>query len=96
MKYSQASFVIIGFDCDQKKSKIDYSDNGVFSQKLVLKNGLQNAENRIQAVNGILTILKLIGFKAKNCGSKITERTFLLENNQLEFILCLGRLISCG
>jgi signal transduction histidine kinase len=68
-KYSQASFVIIGFDCDQKNLKIDYSDNGVgFSEKLVLKNGLQNAENRIQAVNGILTFDSQInkGFKAKN------------------------------
>lgn len=67
-KYSQASFVIIGFDCDQKNLKIDYSDNGVgFSEKLVLKNGLQNAENRIQAVNGILTFDSQInkGFKAK-------------------------------
>lgn len=67
-KHSQASFVIIGFDCDQKNLKIDYSDNGVgFSEKLVLKNGLQNAENRIQAVNGILTFDSQInkGFKAK-------------------------------
>ncbi|WP_245744912.1 tetratricopeptide repeat-containing sensor histidine kinase [Flavobacterium frigoris] len=67
-KYSQASFVVIGFDCDQKNLKIDYSDNGIgFSEKLVLKNGLQNAENRIQAVNGIITFDSQInkGFKAK-------------------------------
>jgi signal transduction histidine kinase len=72
-KYSQASFVIIGFDCDQNNVKIDYSDNGVgFSEKLVLKNGLQNAENRIQAVNGILTFDSQInkGFKAKIVVSK--------------------------
>jgi signal transduction histidine kinase len=72
-KYSQASFVVIGFDCDQKNLKIDYSDNGVgFSEKLILKNGLKNAENRIQAVNGILTFDSQInkGFKAKIVVSK--------------------------
>lgn len=67
-KYSQANFVIIGFDSDQNNVKIDYSDNGVgFTEKLILKNGLQNAENRIQAVKGILTFDSQInkGFKAK-------------------------------
>ncbi|WP_232226360.1 hypothetical protein [Flavobacterium sp. ACAM 123] len=67
-KYSQANFVIIGFDSDQNNVKIDYSDNGVgLSEKLILKNGLQNAENRIQAVKGILTFDSQInkGFKAK-------------------------------
>jgi signal transduction histidine kinase len=65
--------VVIGFDCDQKNLKIDYSDNGVgFSEKLILKNGLKNAENRIQAVNGILTFDSQInkGFKAKIVVSK--------------------------
>ncbi|MFV8333153.1 tetratricopeptide repeat-containing sensor histidine kinase [Flavobacterium sp. GSP14] len=67
-KYSQASFVVIGFDMEQNSLKIDYSDNGVgFSEKLILKNGLQNAENRIEAVNGILTFDSQTnkGFKAK-------------------------------
>ena len=67
-KYSQASFVVIGFDMEQNKLKIDYSDNGIgFSDKLILKNGLLNAENRIQAVNGILTFDSQTnkGFKAK-------------------------------
>jgi len=67
-KYSQGSFVVIGFDMEQNKLKIDYSDNGVgFSEKLILKNGLQNAENRIQAVNGILTFDSQTnkGFKAR-------------------------------
>lgn len=67
-KYSQANFVIIGFDSDQNNVIIDYSDNGVgFTEKLILKNGLQNAENRIQAVKGILTFDSQInkGFKAK-------------------------------
>ncbi|SHN20554.1 tetratricopeptide repeat-containing sensor histidine kinase [Flavobacterium xinjiangense] len=67
-KYSQASFVVIGFDMGQNKLKIDYSDNGIgFSEKLILKNGLQNAENRIQTINGILTFDSQTnkGFKAK-------------------------------
>lgn len=67
-KYSQASFVVIGFDMEQNVLKIDYSDNGVgFSEKLILKNGLQNAENRIETVNGILTFDSQInkGFKAR-------------------------------
>ncbi|MGO4820644.1 MULTISPECIES: tetratricopeptide repeat-containing sensor histidine kinase [unclassified Flavobacterium] len=67
-KYSDASFVIIGFDVEKNTLKISYSDNGVgFSEKLILKNGLQNAENRIQAVNGILTFDSQTnkGFKAK-------------------------------
>lgn len=67
-KYSEASFVIIGFDLEQNTLKINYSDNGVgFSEKLILKNGLQNAENRIQTINGILTFDSQTnkGFKAK-------------------------------
>ena len=67
-KYSQASFVVIGFDNEQNDIIINYSDNGIgFSEKLILKNGLQNAENRIQAVNGILTFDSQTnkGFKAK-------------------------------
>jgi signal transduction histidine kinase len=67
-KHSQARFVVIGFDKEQHTIKIDYSDNGVgFSEKLTLKNGLQNAENRIHAVNGQLTFESETnkGFKAK-------------------------------
>ena len=66
-KHSQASFVIIGFDMEQNTLRIDYSDNGVgFSQQLILKNGLQNAENRIETVKGILTFDSQTnkGFKA--------------------------------
>ncbi|CAM4041775.1 tetratricopeptide repeat-containing sensor histidine kinase [Flavobacterium sinopsychrotolerans] len=67
-KHSQASFVIIGFDLEQNTLRIDYSDNGVgFSQQLILKNGLQNAENRIETLKGILTFDSETnkGFKAK-------------------------------
>jgi signal transduction histidine kinase len=67
-RYSQANFVTIGFDSDPNNLKIDYSDNGIgFSEKLILRNGLQNTENRIKAVDGILTFDCQInkGFKAK-------------------------------
>ncbi|MEN9907589.1 MAG: hypothetical protein RLZZ540_730 [Bacteroidota bacterium] len=67
-KYSQANFVVIGFDCQQNQYIIDYSDNGIgFSEQITLKNGLQNAENRIHAVNGVLTFDTETnkGFKAK-------------------------------
>lgn len=67
-KYSQASFVVLGFDCDQNNIYVDYTDNGIgCSKKIILKNGLQNAENRMQAVNGKLTFDSQInkGFKAK-------------------------------
>ncbi|WP_225876781.1 tetratricopeptide repeat-containing sensor histidine kinase [Flavobacterium muglaense] len=67
-KYSQASFVVVGFDLELNKLKIEYSDNGIgFAEKLILKNGLQNAENRIQTINGILTFDTQTnkGFKAK-------------------------------
>jgi signal transduction histidine kinase len=44
-KYSQASFVVIGFDLVQN-IKISYSDNGIgFDKKFNFKNGLQNVEN---------------------------------------------------
>ena len=67
-KYSQASFVVIGFENEYNTIKIDYSDNGIgFSEKLILKNGLQNAENRILAINGTLTFESQTnkGFRAK-------------------------------
>ena len=67
-KYSQANFVVIGFDTVNNTITIDYSDNGVgTTEKLILKNGLQNAENRIQAIKGTLTFETEIrkGFRAK-------------------------------
>lgn len=55
-KHSGASLVVIGFDSNLKQVIITYSDNGIgFSETAILKNGLQNAENRIQAVKGLLT-----------------------------------------
>jgi signal transduction histidine kinase len=55
-KHSQATFVVIGFDAGLKHINISYSDNGVgCTNATILKNGLQNAENRIQAIKGRLT-----------------------------------------
>ncbi|MCV9930440.1 ATP-binding protein [Flavobacterium sp. LS1R49] len=55
-KHSQCTFVIIGFEENDKQIKISYSDNGIgFSEKINLRNGLKNAENRIQSIKGTLT-----------------------------------------
>jgi signal transduction histidine kinase len=67
-KYSRANFVVIGFNVSNNTIAIEYSDNGIgTTEKLILKNGLQNAENRIQAINGTLTFETEIrkGFRAK-------------------------------
>lgn len=53
-KHSQCSLVVLSFKKNENKLQIDYSDNGVgvaFDQ-INLKHGLQNVENRIQAING--------------------------------------------
>ena len=67
-KHSQASFVVIGFDGGAKELSVTYSDNGIgCSETAIFKNGLQNAENRIQAIKGQLTFdfSSPKGFKAK-------------------------------
>ena len=67
-KHSQATFVIVGFDAGSKQIVISYSDNGVGCEEAtILKNGLQNAENRIQAIKGRLTFdfSSPIGFKVQ-------------------------------
>lgn len=67
-KHSGASLVVIGFDSTSKQVIITYSDNGIgFAETPILKNGLQNAENRIQAVKGLLTFdfNSAKGFKAQ-------------------------------
>lgn len=67
-KHSQAGFVVIGFDAAIKEVLITYADNGIgCSETAILKNGLQNAENRIQAIKGQLTFdfSSPKGFKAK-------------------------------
>ncbi|MCD0476699.1 tetratricopeptide repeat protein [Flavobacterium sp. EDS] len=55
-KHSQCSFVVIGFEENDKQVQIQYSDNGIgFSGKMNLRNGLKNAENRIHNIKGTLT-----------------------------------------
>ncbi len=55
-KHSQASLVVVKFDCNGKTIFIDYTDNGKGTQKhKIIKNGLQNMENRILSTKGTIT-----------------------------------------
>jgi signal transduction histidine kinase len=56
-KHSQSSLVAISFKKNEKKLQIDYSDNGLGAafDTIYSKNGLQNVENRILAINGTIT-----------------------------------------
>ncbi|OMQ11899.1 ATP-binding protein [[Flexibacter] sp. ATCC 35103] len=54
-KHSNANLVLIKFESDQKSILINYNDNGKGSEKTkLIKNGLQNMENRMQAVKGTI------------------------------------------
>lgn len=55
-KHSHCSVAAITFQLAGNKLQIRYSDNGVGigPDEIFLKNGLQNVENRIQAINGII------------------------------------------
>jgi signal transduction histidine kinase len=55
-KHSKSSLVVLSFKKTENKIQIDYSDNGVgvAIEDMNLKNGLQNVENRILAVKGII------------------------------------------
>ena len=53
-KYSNASAVVLLFQQTNKNITIKYTDNGI-GCTLRNKNGLQNAENRIHAINGTIT-----------------------------------------
>jgi len=56
-KHSHCSLVALTFKKNKNKLQIDYIDNGVgaeFDEKKS-KNGLQNVENRIQAIKGTIT-----------------------------------------
>ncbi len=65
-KHSQAPLVAISFSQNNNKINITYSDNGV-GCKIKNKNGLQNAENRIQTLRGTINFESKPneGFKAK-------------------------------
>ncbi|WP_394773780.1 sensor histidine kinase [Flavobacterium sp.] len=52
--HSQATLVSINFKKDKNKLTVVYNDNGIGTNKktTILKNGLQNVENRIKTING--------------------------------------------
>lgn len=55
-KHSEASLVAVKFDSNGKTIFIDYKDNGKGCEKnKIIKNGLQNMENRILAIKGTIT-----------------------------------------
>ncbi|PBJ14406.1 Sensor histidine kinase ComP [Flavobacterium sp. ACN6] len=55
-KHSQAPVVVLKFDITQNTLLINYSDNGKGTEKSkIIKNGLQNMENRIWATKGTIT-----------------------------------------
>ena len=56
-KHSQATLVVLSFKKMDHKIQIDYSDNGRGSSAATTppKNGLQNMESRVAAINGTLT-----------------------------------------
>ena len=56
-KHSQATICVIGFEIIEKRLQINYADNGLGARvdEIILKNGLQNVENRILAINGKIT-----------------------------------------
>lgn len=67
-KHSRATLVVIGFETVAGDIEIQYHDNGIGNNNLLkFKNGLRNAENRMQTINGTITFDSAIekGFRAK-------------------------------
>ncbi|WP_143165312.1 tetratricopeptide repeat-containing sensor histidine kinase [Flavobacterium cucumis] len=67
-KHSQCSLASISIKSSKIGLQINYSDNGIGVANLLnIKNGLQNAENRILSINGTITFdtLPEKGFKVK-------------------------------
>ncbi|BDU27436.1 tetratricopeptide repeat protein [Flavobacterium sp. GSB-24] len=55
-KHSEATLVVLKFDNTENKLLIQYTDNGKGCEKSqIIKNGLQNMENRILAIKGTIT-----------------------------------------
>ncbi len=55
-KHSHAPLVVLKFESNQKSVFINYVDNGKGTEKnKIIKNGLQNMENRILAIKGTIT-----------------------------------------
>ncbi|WP_317047267.1 sensor histidine kinase [Flavobacterium sharifuzzamanii] len=72
-KHSQASLVVVKFESNGKTVFIDYTDNGKGADKnKIIKNGMQNMENRILAIKGTITFDTKPdkGFKVKITMSK--------------------------
>lgn len=53
-KHSRASIVSLKFSKENSAINISYTDNGIGIEQLSPKNGLQNMENRINAINGTI------------------------------------------
>ena len=53
-KHSQANIVSLKFAKENSRINISYTDNGIGIKQLSPKNGLQNMENRINAINGTI------------------------------------------
>lgn len=56
-KHSEATITMIAFASKRRNVEIEYFDNGVGmpSEKVIFRNGLANAENRINAIGGSFT-----------------------------------------
>lgn len=54
-KHSECTFVILKFSNLKSHIEIEYKDNGKGAEMLKSKKGLQNAENRINAIKGTIT-----------------------------------------
>ncbi|RED18881.1 hypothetical protein BD847_4128 [Flavobacterium cutihirudinis] len=67
-KHSNASLVSFTIKINDKNLMATYIDNGDWTKnnRLILKNGLQNVENRIKTINGTITFVNNLekGFKA--------------------------------
>jgi signal transduction histidine kinase len=54
-KHSRCTLAIVGFETIGNKIEISYSDNGIGDiDQYFLSKGLQNVENRIQAIKGTI------------------------------------------
>ena len=68
-KHSKSSLVVLSFKINKNIIYFDYTDNGIGAnfEKINIKNGLQNVENRILAIKGTITFdtKSEKGFKVK-------------------------------
>lgn len=54
-KYSKANLVIVSFSVLKNNLEVAYKDNGIGTDVVIIKNGLQNMETRIKSVGGRIT-----------------------------------------